>query len=316
MGIIPKVPWIWMDGKFVAWDDAQVHVTAHGLHYGTGVFEGIRCYETQDGPAVFRLRDHLARFFNSAALYELAIPYSAAALHDACLELVSRNRLGNAYIRPVAFFGAHSLDLWPRGCPVHVAMVGWPRGEYLGKESLERGVRIKVSPVRRFHSSVIPTTGKACGQYVNSVLAVQEALRAGFDEALMLNQEGRVAEGSGENLFIVKDGTVITNDADASILPGITRASVLEIARDLGLPVEVRPMEISEVTAADEAFFTGTAVEVTPIREIDGHTIGSGRRGPLTEKIQKVFFDAVHGRAARYRGWLSYAAAPASAADR
>lgn len=308
MGVIPKVPWIWMDGKFVAWDDAQVHVTAHGLHYGTGVFEGIRCYETDDGPAVFRLRDHLERFYNSAALYELEIPYAPAALHDACLELVARNRLGNGYIRPVAFFGAYSLDLWPRGCPVHVAMVGWPRGEYLGKESLERGVRIKVSPVRRFHASAIPTTGKACGQYVNSVLAVQEALRTGFDEALMLNQEGRVAEGSGENIFIVKDGTVITNDADASILPGITRASVIRIARDLGLPVEVRPLEIAEVLSADEAFFTGTAVEVTPIREIDGHAIGDGRRGPLTARIQAAFFDAVHGRAARYRGWLSYAA--------
>jgi branched-chain amino acid aminotransferase len=306
MGVIPKVPWIWMDGKFIKWDEAQVHVTAHCLHYGTGVFEGIRCYETPDGPAVFRLDAHLKRFFNSASIYDLGIPFSQPDLQRATLDLVGRNRLGNGYVRPIAFFGAYSLDVWPRGCPVHVAIAAWPRGEYLGKEGLEQGVRVMVSSVRRFHSSMIPTAGKACGQYVNSVLAVQEAFRAGYDEAVLLNRQGQVAEGSGENLFMVKNGKVITNDAEASILMGITREAILEIAGDLGLPLEIRPMSVADVMSADEVFFTGTAVEVTPVREVDNKKIGTGRRGPVTELLQTTFFDAVHGKAGRYRSWLSY----------
>jgi branched-chain amino acid aminotransferase len=306
MGAIPKVTWIWMDGKFIPWDDARVHVMAHCLHYGTGVFEGIRCYDTPEGSAIFKLDAHLKRFFNSASTYDLEIPYSVSALIKATVELLARNRLGNAYIRPIAFFGAHSLDVWPRGCPVHVAIGAWPRGEYLGKEALECGVRVLVSSVRRFHSSVIPTSAKACGQYLNSVLAVQEAFRKGYDEAILLNQQGEVAEGSGENLFIVKNGGLVTNDADASILMGITREAIIRIAGDAGLLVEIRPMKIDDVVSADEVFFTGTAAEVTPIRLVDDRIIGDGRRGPVTERIQNLFFDAVQGKNEKYRSWLTY----------
>ncbi len=306
MSAIPKVQTIWMDGKFVPWDSAQVHVTTHCLHYGTGVFEGVRSYVTPDGTAVFRLDAHLKRFFNSASLYELDIPYTQDELQKATLELVGRNEIGNGYIRPLAFFGAYSMSVWPKGCPVSVALIAFPRGEYLGKEAIEGGVRVMFSSTRRFHSSMIPTAGKACGQYVNSVRAVQEAFRKGYDEAILLNSDGDVAEGSGENLFIVRNGVVITNDADASILMGITRDSILQIARDLGYMVEVRTMTPNDVLTADEVFFSGTAVEVTPIREVNDRLIGNGRRGPVTEKIQTTFFDTVHGKVPRYKDWLSH----------
>jgi len=306
MSDIPKVESIWMDGKFVPWDSAQVHVTTHCLHYGTGVFEGVRSYVTSDGTAVFRLDAHLKRFFNSASLYEMEIPYTEQQLNRAILELVGRNNIGNGYIRPIAFFGAHSMSVWPQGCPVSVALIAFPRGEYLGKEGVEGGVRVMFASTRRFHSSMIPTAGKACGQYINSVRAVQEAFRKGYDEAILLNAEGNVAEGSGENLFIVKNGTVITNDADASILMGITRDAILQMARDLGLPVQIRAMTQQDVLTADEVFFSGTAVEVTPIREVDNTVIGNGSRGPVTERIQTTFFDTVHGRLDKYRHWLSY----------
>ena len=306
MSAIPKVEWIWMDGQFVPWDSAQVHVTTHCLHYGTGVFEGVRSYETPDGTAVFRLDAHLKRFYNSASLYEMEIPFTPEQIHNATLELVSRNKIGNGYIRPLAFFGAHSMSVWPHGAPVSVTLIGFPRGEYLGKEGMERGVRVMFSSTTRFHSSMIPTAGKACGQYINSVRAVQEAFRKGYDEAILLNIDGNVAEGSGENLFIVKNGTVITNDGDQSILMGITRDAILTIARDLGLPVKVQTMTPNDVLTADEVFFSGTAVEVTPIREVSETVIGKGSRGPVTEKIQTTFFDAVHGKIEKYKGWLSY----------
>jgi branched-chain amino acid aminotransferase len=307
MSAIPKVEWIWMDGKFVPWDSAQVHVTTHCLHYGTGVFEGLRTYETPDGTAVFRLDAHLKRFYNSASLYEMEIPFTAEEITTATLELCLRNKLGNGYIRPLAFFGAHSMSVWPHGAPVQVSLIGFPRGEYLGKEGMEKGVRVMFSSITRFHTSMIPIAGKACGQYINSVRAVQEAFRKGYDEAILLNSEGNVAEGSGENLFIVKNGTVITNDAGQSILMGITRDAILTIAKDLGLPVKVQTMTKNDILTADEVFFTGTAVEVTPIREVDTTVIGSGKRGPVTEKIQTTFFDTVHGRVDKYKGWLAYA---------
>jgi branched-chain amino acid aminotransferase len=306
MSVIPKVESIWMDGKFIPWDSAQVHVTTHCLHYGTGVFEGVRSYLTPDGTAVFRLDAHLRRFFNSASLYEIEIPYTQRQLHNAILDLVGHNHIGNGYIRPIAFFGAHSMAVWPQGCPVSVALIAFPRGKYLGKEGIERGVRVMFSSTRRFHSSMIPTAGKACGQYINSVRAVQEAFRRGYDEAILLNSDGNVAEGSGENIFIVKNGTVITNEEDASILMGITREAILKIAGDLGLPVKVRTMTREDVLTADEVFFSGTAVEVTPIREVDTTVIGDGQRGPITERIQTMFFDTVHGKVDRYREWLSY----------
>ncbi len=306
MGAIPKVECIWMDGEFVPWDSAQVHITAHCLHYGTGVFEGVRSYETENGTAVFRLDAHMKRFKNSAAIYQIDIPHSVEDLQHATLELVARNKLVNAYIRPIAFNGVYSLDVWPRDCPVVVAIAAWPRGEYLGQEGLKGGVRVMISSVRRFHSSMIPTAGKACGQYVNSVLAVQEAQKKGFDEAILLNQEGNVAEGSGENLFIVKDATLITNDADQSILMGITREAIIQIARDKSIPVDIRSISVEDLMSADELFFSGTAVEVTPIRGVEDKVIGDGARGPITESIQTTFFDTVHGRAPEYSRWLSY----------
>ena len=303
-----KTETIWFNGRFVPWEDAKVHVMAHGLHYGSGVFEGIRCYSTPDGPAVFRLDDHIRRFFESAALYEIDVPYTPEQLTSATIELVRRNRMTNAYIRPIAFFDAYTLTVWPRGCPVVVAIVTVPLGAYL--EGRERGTRVTVSSIRKFDPSAIPTTGKSSGQYVNSVRAVQEALRRGYDEAILLNARGEVAEGSGENLFVVKDGTLITNDADAAILPGITRDSVLTIARDLGLPSRVRAITVADLETADELFFSGTAVEVTPIREVDGRTIGDGSPGRVTKQIQRIFFDIVEGRRPEHRQWLSTVSEP------
>ena len=308
MAPFAKAETIWFNGAFVPWDDARVHVMAHGLHYGTGVFEGIRSYDTDNGPAVFRLDDHVTRLFASAALYELEIPFTAAQLTSATLELLTRNRLTRSYIRPIAFFDAHSLNLWPRECPVSVAIAAMPLGAYLG-EGLNAGVRVCISSVRRFDASAIPTTGKACGQYVNSVRAVQEALRRGFDEAIFLNQRGEVAEGSGENLFLVQGDAIVTNGVEADVLPGITRASVLELAAALGIPTRVGPISVEDLTSADELFFTGTAVEVTPIREVDGRPVGSGKPGPVTLRLQQAFFDVVHGRDPRFRQWLSFAPA-------
>ena len=308
MAPFQKADTLWFNGAFVPWDDARVHVMAHGLHYGTGVFEGIRSYETDAGPAIFRLDDHIARLFASAALYELEIPYTAAQLAAASLELLTRNRLTRTYIRPIAFFDAHSLNLWPRECPVSVAIAAMPLGAYLG-EGLTKGVRVCISSVRRFDAAAIPTTGKACGQYVNSVRAVQEALRRGFDEAIFLNQRGEVAEGSGENLFLVQGNSILTNGEEADVLPGITRATVLEIAAALGIPSRVAPISIEDLQSADELFFTGTAAEVTPIRDVDGRPVGDGTPGPITLRLQKAFFDVVHGRDPRFRRWLTHAAA-------
>ena len=297
---------IWFNGSFVPWDEARVHVMAHGLNYGTGVFEGLRSYGTSEGPAIFRLHDHIARMFESAAMYEMEIPYSAEVLENATLELIRRNGLIDTYIRPIAYFDAYSLSVWPRGCPVSVAIAAMPRkGAYLGAGASD-GVRVCISSVRRFDSAAIPTTGKACGQYLNSVRAVQDAMRRGFDEAIFLNQHGEVAEGSGENLFVVRGGALVTNDADAGILLGITRASVLELAATLGIPARVAPITLDDLRSADELFFTGTAVEVTPIKDLDGVAVGGGARGPVTARIQQAFVNIVQGRDPRFRHWLSF----------
>ena len=299
-----KTEKIWFNGRLVNWDEATVHVLAHGLHYGTGVFEGMRCYATADGPAVFRLDAHLERFFQSAALYELAIPYSKDALSEATLELIRANRLEAAYLRPIAFFDAATLSVWTKECPVSVAIAGYPTGTYLA--NAEKGVRVTISSIRKFDNSAIPAWGKACGQYINSVRAVQEAQRKGFDEALLLNSRGEVSEGSGENLFLVRDGAIVTNDRDASILMGVTRASILEIANDLGIPTRVATISVEDVYHADELFFSGTAVEVTAIREVDGHVISEGKPGPVTRRIQETFNAIVRGERAEYRRWLAY----------
>jgi branched-chain amino acid aminotransferase len=301
-----KTEFIWMNGRLVPWEAAQVHVTAHALQYGTGVFEGMRSYDTPDGPAIFRLEPHMRRFLQSATFYELAIPWSLQDLCAASLEVVRANRLENAYLRPLAFFDSHTFSVWPKECPVSVAIIAVPGRAYI-QGGPEAGVRVTVSTVRRIDPATLPPFVKACGHYTNSVRAVQEAIRRGYDEALLLNTKGDVAEGSGENLFVVKDGTVFTNDVDASILMGITRDSVLQIARDLGIPVSVRPITLTDVHTADELFFSGTAVEVTPVKEVDGRVYGDGAPGPLTRRIQQTFFDAVHGRLPQYRAWLSYA---------
>jgi branched-chain amino acid aminotransferase len=295
---------IWFNGKLVPWKDATVHVLAHGLQYGTGVFEGMKSYPTSDGPAIFRLDAHLERFFKSAELYDLAIPYSQAALADASLEVVRVNKLDASYLRPVAFCDAGTLSVWTKECPITVAIAAVPTGKYLA--NADAGVRVTVSPIRKFDATAIPAWAKACGQYINSARAVNEAQRRGFDEAILLNSQGLVAEGSGENLFLVKDGHIVTTDKDASILMGVTRASVLEIARDLGVDARVAPIAVEDVLHADELFFTGTAVEVTPIREVDGRVIGDGKPGPITRRIQDTFNQAVRGQLPQYRRWLSF----------
>jgi len=304
MGFTPT-DYIWFNGTLVPWADARVHVLAHGLHYGTGVFEGMRSYPTADGPAVFRLDAHLERFYASAALYDLEIPYTRDALNTATLEVIRANRLESSYVRPIAFFDAATLSVWTKECPVTVAIAAFPTGQYHAGGP-DHGVRVTVSPIRKFDNSAMPAWAKACGQYINSARAVNEAQRRGFDEAILLNAKGQIAEGSGENLFVVKNGTLVTNDRDDSILMGVTRASILELARDLSIPSRIAPIAVEDLHGADELFFSGTAVEVTPIREVDGQTIGGGKPGPITRRLQETFNDVVRGNQPAYRHWLAY----------
>jgi len=296
--------WVWMNGDLAQWAGATVHVSAHALHYGSGVFEGLRCYETVDGPAVFRMEAHLERLFASAQVYGIEIPYSLDELAAAVRSVIDRNEFTSCYIRPICFYGSDSLGLHPRNCPVEVVILAWPWAPYLGSNGLENGVRVTVSPWLKFHSQMLPTTAKACGQYLNSILAVREAVARGFDEALLLDAYGYVAEGSGENLFVVRGDKLLTNEERHSILMGVTRDAVIEIARDLGFRVETRAIQLADLLGADEAFLTGTAAEVTPIREVDGTIIGDGARGLITERIQQSFFAATQGREPRYRHWL------------
>ena len=307
-----QTEWVWMNGRMVRWAEATLHVSSHALHYGSGVFEGIRCYETEDGPALFRLEAHLERLYASADFYSMPIPYSRDEIAEAISEVIERNGFNGCYVRPIIYFGSSSLGVHPRNCPIEVAILVWPWAAYLGDEGLENGVRVKVSPVTKFHSRMMPTTAKACGGYINSMLAVREAMAAGYDEALLLDERGNVAEGSGENLFVVRDGGLLTNDEQSSILLGVTRDAVMRIADDLGYRVEVGVITLDDLYGADEAFFTGTAAEVTPIRELNDTPIGAGRRGPVTEAIQLQFFDAVLGRDARYGDWLHKVGSPAS----
>ncbi|HEY2855972.1 MAG TPA: branched-chain amino acid transaminase [Gemmatimonadaceae bacterium] len=296
---------IWFNGELTRWDDARIHVSAHALQYGSGVFEGMRCYDTDAGPAIFRLDAHMRRFAASASYYDIEWSYSFDQLCAASLDVIRANSLDNAYLRPLAFFDSHSFNVLPKGCPVSVAIIAVPGRPYT-QGGPERGLRVTVSSVRRIDAASLPPSVKACGHYTNSVRAVQDANRRGFDDALLLNYRGEFAEGSGANLFLVKDGRVITNDADASIVLGITRDSVLKIASDLGLPVDVRSLTLDDVAGADEAFFTGTAIEVTPITEVDGRPVGAGKPGPITLRIQQSYFDAVHGRLPQYHAWLAY----------
>lgn len=306
--------WVWSNGKLVAWRDASVHISAHTLHLGSGVFEAIRCYDTGNGLSVFRLDAHLKRLYESASVYSINVPYTPEELTEAVDEIISQNGLSTCYLRVLCYHGSGSLGVFPRNCPVELVILAWPLGAYLGSESLEHGVRVTISRWVKFHSRMMPTTAKACGNYLNSLLAFSEALAQGYDEAILLNEEGTIAEGTGENLFIVRGGRVITNDEKSSILVGITRDAVIQIANDLGYPVDVGPIHVEDLLTADEAFFTGTAAEVTPVCEVDSKPIGTRARGPVTEKIQKVFFAATSGREPKYRHWLHWVKRPAVAA--
>ena len=299
---------IWMNGEFVDWADAKIHVGAHGLHYGTGVFEGIRCYETPRGPAVFRLTDHLKRLDASARLLHMELPYTIDELREVSLELIGINGLPECYLRPIAFFGYGELGVATAGNPVDVVVMSWPWGTYLGEEGLKNGIRAKISSWKRVGPNTIPHAAKATGIYLNSMLAVNEANRAGYDEAILLTDEGFVADGSGENVFIVKDGTLMTPPLSTSILPGITRATLIEIAQELGYTVEERNLIRTDLYLADEIFMTGTAAEVTPIRSVDDQTIGPP--GEVTLKLQQTYLETVRGGSERWSRWLEYATIP------
>jgi branched-chain amino acid aminotransferase len=299
---------IWMDGEFLNWEDAQVHVLTHALHYGTSVFEGVRCYDTTEGPAIFRWDAHLDRFFQSGQVYDIEMPFDREEITEATLELIRRQDLSSCYIRPIAFYGYEKLGLSPTDIPVRVSVACWPWGAYLGEEALREGVAVKVSSWRKYASSQIPTNAKTTGPYVNSVLAGEEARRHGFTEALVLNKEGNVAEGPGENLFLVRDGEIYTPGLSEGILGGITRDSVITIAEDLGYAVhDAETISRGELYTADELFFTGTAAEVTPIRQVDNVEIGAGTKGPVTDEIQSMFFDTVEGRVDAYDEWFTHA---------
>jgi branched-chain amino acid aminotransferase len=296
---------IWMNGELVDWGDAKIHVGSHGLHYGSGVFEGIRCYETDAGPAVFRLTPHLERLHNSARLIHMELPYSVEELRAASHELIGANGLSECYLRPIAFYGFGELGVHPGTNPVEVVIMSWPWGTYLGEDAITNGIRAKVSSWKRVGPNTIPHVSKATGIYLNSMLAVIEATRAGYDEAILLTDDGYVADGSGENIFVVKDEVISTPDLSASILPGITRQVVIEIAQTLGYAVHEKQLIRSDLYVADELFMCGTAAEVTPVRAVDDHEIGAP--GPVTKAIQDVFFGAVRGRDERFSRWLEYA---------
>ena len=296
---------IWMDGELVDWRDAKIHVLTHTLHYGCGAFEGVRAYNTVNGTAIFRLQDHTDRLFNSAKILRMQIPFSKEQVNEAQKQVVKANGLESCYIRPLVWIGSQKLGVSPRGNQIHLMVAAWAWGAYLGEEGMQRGIRVKTSSYARHHVNITMTQAKAVSNYSNSILANMEALDDGYDEALLLDSSGFVAEGAGENVFIVKDGVVYTPDLSAGALNGITRNTTLHICKDLGIEVVQKRITRDEVYIADEAFFTGTAAEVTPIRELDRVQIGIGRRGPVTEKIQNAFFDIVNGRNPKYAHWLT-----------
>jgi branched-chain amino acid aminotransferase len=297
---------IWLDGRMVPWDEAQVHVLTHTLHYGLGVFEGIRCYRTDDGrSAVFRLPEHVRRLFESAHINLMRIPFQREVVTQAVLDSLRENGLAEGYVRPIAFIGDGVMGLNPADNPIRVAVIAWAWGKYLGEEGMERGIRCRVSSFTRHHVNAKMAKGKTCGDYVNSILAKREALLDGYDEAILLDTTGLVAEASGENLFVVRDGEIRTPPL-ANVLEGITRASLIEIARDRGMRVVETPITRDELYVADEVFLTGTAAEVTPVREIDHRQVGAGRRGPVAKALQDAFFDVVAGRNRKYERWLTF----------
>ncbi|MBF0164372.1 MAG: branched-chain-amino-acid transaminase [Magnetococcales bacterium] len=296
---------IWLDGQLVAWREAKVHVLTHTLHYGLGVFEGIRCYKSDTGPAVFRLKEHVERLFGSAHVLGMTMPFTQDQIADACLAVLKANNLQSGYIRPLAFYGAESMGLNPAKCQVHATVAAWEWGAYLGEEGMENGIRVKTSSYTRHHPNITMTRAKGVGNYPNSILAKSEAIACGYEEALLLDPEGFVSEGSGENIFILQKGRLVTPPLD-SALDGITRDTVITIAAEMKLPVIEQRFPRDAVILAEEAFFTGTAAEITPIRELDNRKIGIGRAGPVTKEIQKRFFDVVHGRHPDHLGWLTH----------
>ena len=296
---------IWFDGKLVPWKEANIHVLTHTLHYGTGVFEGMRAYATPDGAAIFRLHEHTQRMFRSAHILGMHVPYTIDEINESCITVVRENDLTAAYIRPICFYGSEGMGLRADNLKVHVAVAAWEWGAYLGDDGLEKGIRIKTSSFTRHHVNISMCKAKATGHYINSTLALQEAIDCGYDEALLLDNEGYVAEGSGENIFIVRDGVIYTPDL-TSALEGVTRDTIMVFARELGMEVREKRLTRDEVYVADEAFFTGTAAEVTPVVELDRRVIGTGRRGPVTRELQTLFFDQVSGRQVRHPEWLTY----------
>lgn len=302
--MIAKTEKIWMDGKFVDWDRATVHVLTHTLHYGLGVFEGIRCYETRKCPAIFRLDEHIDRLFSSAHIFLMEIPYSKNEIKDAIINTIKVNKIKECYIRPLVYIGYGAMGLFPKGNPINVSIAVWSWGAYLGDKGLKEGIKVKISSFIRNHVNANMTRGKVCGYYVNSQLAKKEAITCGYDEALLLDTEGYVSEGSGENVFIVRNGILKTTPL-TSILEGITRNSIIAIAADEKIKVVEERFTRDELYIADEAFFTGTAAEVTPIREADGRVIGKGKPGEITKKLQSIFFDIVKGKNKKYESWLT-----------
>ena len=296
---------IWFDGEMVPWRDAQVHVLTHTLHYGLGVFEGVRAYQTDRGTAIFRLEDHTDRFFRSAHILGMKIPYDAQTLNDAQVAVVKENGLASAYLRPLAFYGSEGMGIRADMLKTHIAIATWEWGAYLGEEGLEKGIRVRTSSFTRHHVNITMCRAKACGNYINSILALQEALSAGADEALMLDSAGYVMEGTGENIFVIRDGVVYTPDL-TSALEGITRDTVIRLIAESGLELIEKRITRDEVYVADEVFFTGTAAEVTPVRELDGRQIGNGSRGPVTQMLQAKYFDCVQGRDTQHDEWLTF----------
>ena len=297
---------IWFNGKIIPWNDAKIHVMSHVLHYGSGVFEGIKCYATKEGPAIFRLDDHIHRLFESGNKYQIKIPFSEDDIINASIETVRINGFESCYIRPIAFYGYDTLGVHPKDCPVEVAVASFFWGAYLGAEGLLNGVNIVISPWKRLSLDAFPPSAKASGQYMNSMLAVQDARNRGYDEALLLNQQGYIAEGSGQNIFIVKDEIIYTNGLNASILMGITRSSIIQICKNLGYSVEITDLTEEMLLSADEAFFTGSATEVTPIASVNDKPVGNGKPGRITLKLKKLYSRIVHGKETRYNDWLTF----------
>jgi len=298
--------YIWYNNKIINWDEANTHVMSHVIHYGSGVFEGIKCYNTQKGPAVFRLNSHIKRLFESANIYNIKIPYSKEELMRGCINIIQKNELSDCYIRPIAFYGYDTLGVNPKNCPVNVAIASFFWGAYLGEKGLNDGVRVCISPWEKFSYKAIPATAKACGQYMNSMLSVNYAKENGYDEGLLLDSRGYIAEGSGQNIFIVKSGTVYTNDENSSILLGITRQTIIELCLELDIPIVIKDMTCEDLFDSDEIFFTGTASEVTPVISIDDKEINNGKVGEITSRLKSLYMNIVLGKSEPHLSWLTF----------